>query len=67
MDIFINGKKFSFGEAQNLWQILEEFPLRQDLGFAVALNTRVIPKSELRETSVKEGDEIEIIQATTGG
>jgi len=67
MDIFINGKKFSFDEAQNLGQILEEFPLRQELGFAVALNARVIPKSELRETSVKEGDEIEVIQATTGG
>ena len=36
-------------------------------GFAIALNGRVIPQSRWADTRVKDGDEIEIVRAMSGG
>ena len=34
---------------------------------AVALNSRVVPRSRFEETRIREGDRVEVIQATGGG
>lgn len=36
-------------------------------GVAVALNGRVVPRAEWKNTPLKDGDEIEIIRAVQGG
>ena len=36
-------------------------------GLAVALNDEVVPRSEWDETSVREGDRLEILTAAQGG
>ncbi len=46
--------------------LLERFaPHRRRV--AVALNSRVVPRSRFDETRVREGDRVEVIQATGGG
>ncbi|MCL6528460.1 MAG: sulfur carrier protein ThiS [Thermaceae bacterium] len=37
------------------------------LGIAVAVNRRVIPRSEWAATSLQEGDTIELVYARQGG
>ena len=34
---------------------------------AVALNSRVVPRSHFEETRIRDGDRVEVIQATGGG
>lgn len=35
--------------------------------FAVAMNRRFVPKSHYAETLIHEGDQIEVVNAVTGG
>lgn len=67
MQIIVNGEPKTVAAGKSLKEILDELNVRQDIGFAVALNATVVPRSELAETVVHDGDRLEIIQATTGG
>lgn len=67
MQIDINGKPSHFENPMTLEEVLERLSIRKDIGFAVALNATVVSKSLFPETQLKDGDKLEIIQATAGG
>jgi len=66
MNIFINGLKKNYPSNLTLETLLIE------LGFAnkkvaVEVNEEIIPKSQIRNKIVVDGDKIEIINAVGGG
>ena len=65
MLVIINGEEQQTS-ATTVLGLLEDLSL-QVSGVAVAVNARVIPKSQLSEFLLSEGDAIEIIQAVGGG
>ncbi len=62
----INGKDCEAKSSQNLEELILELKINAP-HFAVALNYQVIPKSQYKSTTLKEGDKIEIVHAVGGG
>ncbi|MBF0493251.1 MAG: sulfur carrier protein ThiS [Deltaproteobacteria bacterium] len=62
----VNGQKLTFETPLSLHHLFYKLQL-PNLRFAVALNRQVIPRSEYESTFLKEGDEVEIVQAVGGG
>lgn len=69
MEIVVNGEKRKLdSELMNVRELLAEIGLDpEQTGIAVALNLSVVPRSVWGETSVKHGDEIDVIGARQGG
>ncbi len=68
MRITINQKPKEFHQVpQSLAEIIQQETDLPKKGLAVALNYRVVPKSQWDTTLVKENDAILIIKATQGG
>jgi len=66
MDIVINGIKRNFTSSLTLESLLIELG-HANKKFAVEVNEEIIPRSELRNKLVVDGDKIEIINAVGGG
>jgi len=66
MDIFINGIKKNYAYSLTLETLLIELG-HANKKFAVEVNEEIIPRSELRNKLVVDGDKIEIINAVGGG
>ena len=66
MDLTVNGKSKSFEEGSSLESLMQELGLPMD-GVAVAVNHRVIPRSERRLYRLRESDQVEVVQAVGGG
>lgn len=66
MELKINGEINSFTSSLSLSQLFKELKIA-NIGFAVAINREVIPHSQYENTVLKEGDEVEIVQAVGGG
>ena len=66
IQIKLNGQSHTLSESCDLAKLLAEFSVdpRQ---VAVAKNLEVIPRSELEQTFLNNGDEIEIFHAVGGG
>jgi|TARA_B100001750_G_scaffold172184_1_gene140417 thiamine biosynthesis protein ThiS len=69
--IYLNGKKrdleLSLGRV-NLKALLLDCGVNfVEEGVAIAINTRVIPKSEWAHTAIKPKDRIEIVRPFSGG
>lgn len=64
--IHVNGQSKSLDGPLTLYQLLESLQLTSSL-IAIALNSGVVPSSELMTTNVKDGDQIEIVKASAGG
>lgn len=68
MKVFVNEKAVEVSEPADVVRVLETVDVEPDRrGIAVAINERVVRRTEWSEYSVSEGDRIEIIQATQGG
>jgi|Deesub1362B_J571_1020462.scaffolds.fasta_scaffold01224_3 sulfur carrier protein len=67
MTVFLNDKKIEFSGPLTLKEALEQQGIRQVRGIAVAVNDRVVPKSEWETYHLQENDRILVIQATQGG
>ncbi len=66
MEILLNGEPFQLSSPETLSELLNKHSI--NLSFcAVAVNRKVVPRSELAKTQVQEGDQIEIVQAVGGG
>ena len=65
MLIRLNGKQ-SETNAQTVAELLQEIQAPQ-IGVAVALNGQVVRRTEQAVTTLREGDEVEIIRAVQGG
>lgn len=62
----INGEERELDAEASLAQVLAELRIPPK-GTAVAVNDRVVPKTEYEGFRVREGDRIEIIVAVAGG
>lgn len=66
MKITLNGQPKSFEAPLNLYDILEQEELI-GMMIAVAQNGTFVPKSEYETTTIKDGDDIEIVAPMQGG
>ena len=68
MTLTVNGNKKDFENNLNLKELLNHLDLNTDRnGVALCVNMQVIPKEEWDNTSLSEGDKIEIVIAAPGG
>ena len=65
-NITINGKEYPLAENNTLGDVLEQLGIKTEK-MAVELNVAIIPRDSLKNTEVKAGDKIEIIQFVGGG
>ncbi|HIP36657.1 MAG TPA: sulfur carrier protein ThiS [Crocinitomix sp.] len=67
MEITLNNQIINVPEHECLETVLKLNKLLNKKGIAVAINNTVIPKSNWRNTGLKDKDKILIITATAGG
>lgn len=66
MEIFINGKSIATDRPGSLAELLQQQGIRTE-GTAVAINNRVIPRSQWGSTPVEDQMKITVISAVCGG
>lgn len=66
MKIQVNNKETELTQGNNVASLAQQLELPQQ-GVAVALNNRMIPRSQWVEQEIKEGDNLVIIKAACGG
>ena len=66
IQVFINGKKKDFLENNNLVSLLSFLEI-DETGIAIEINFIVIPKSQYKNTILKNNDKVEIVQFIGGG
>ncbi len=66
MKLVINGEERSFGPALTLAGLVEQLGMKQDR-VAVELNRNIVPRKQWDETSLSEGDRLEIVHFVGGG
>ncbi|RMH05137.1 MAG: sulfur carrier protein ThiS [Aquificota bacterium] len=68
MRLLVNGKEIHVQEGINLEELIKSLGIEpRPVGFAVAVNEEVIPKSRYGEYRLKEGDRVEIVNIVGGG
>lgn len=66
MKLTVNGEEKNFPSDLSLKELIDHLGLK-DLRFAVAVNRQIIPRSEVNDFQMNEGDAIEIVHAVGGG
>ncbi len=66
MKIRVNGQEFEAPSDCSLHELLQQLKI-QTQAVAVAVNSEVIPRSELDKWAIQSNDDIEIIQPVGGG
>ncbi len=67
MVLFVNNQKREFAGDPSIVQLVQELRLESTRGLALAVNDRVISKTEWETFDLKEFDKVTIIRATQGG
>lgn len=63
----VNGENIEFEANHPLIQLLEKLQLHEKRGLAVAVNNKVVPKSNWSAHILDQNDKVTIIRATQGG
>lgn len=66
MRLIINGKEQSFGDSLTLAQLIEQLGMKGDR-VAAELNRDIVSRTVWAETSLKDGDSLEIVHFVGGG
>ena len=66
MRLFINGDEKSFADPLSLAQLIEQRGMKGDR-VAVELNREIVSRSQWSETSLRDGDRLEIVHFVGGG
>ncbi|PCJ85414.1 MAG: thiamine biosynthesis protein ThiS [Thiotrichaceae bacterium] len=66
MIIILNGEDKQVDSRTNIEQLLNIIGL-SDKKLAVEVNEHIVPRSEFSETTLKDSDKVEIVQAIGGG
>lgn len=66
MHLTINGKDQVFDDALSLIQLIEQLGMKGDR-VAVELNREIVSRAQWPETSLKDGDRLEIVHFVGGG
>jgi sulfur carrier protein len=67
MKISVNDEDIEILDDSNLISLLNSLGMKDLKGWALALNEKVIAKSDFDKTKLIEGDRVILIQATQGG
>ena len=67
MNLTVNGKQENIEKVEKLADLLGELKIGEEKGFAIAINEEVVFRNSWQQTSLKDGDRVEIIRATQGG
>ena len=68
MEILLNGERRQYEEPMTIATLLEREGIAPDqIGIAVAVNQRVIPRSQWREFYLRGGEKVELVYARQGG
>ena len=67
MKIFVNKKEKIAPVDCTVSELLNIVSISQSFGIAIAIGSKVIPRSLWEETKLKDGDNVTIIEATCGG
>jgi thiamine biosynthesis protein ThiS len=66
MRLFINGDEKSFADPLSLAQLIEQLGMEGDR-VAVELNREIVSRAQWSETSLRDGDRLEIVHFVGGG
>lgn len=66
MNIKVNNKSLECPETSTLAQLLEQLQWPEK-GIAVAVNNRLVPRTEWTQFVIKENDSLVVIKAACGG
>ncbi len=66
MRLVINGKEQSFPDALTLAQLIEQLGMKGDR-VAAELNREIVSRTQWPETTLNEGDQLEIVHFVGGG
>ncbi len=66
MRIIINGDEKEFSGITTLATLVEQLGLKPDR-LAIELNHDIVPRAQWTETSLKEGDRLEVVHFVGGG
>jgi thiamine biosynthesis protein ThiS len=66
MQLFINGKEQSFDAPLNLGQLIEQLGMKGDR-VAAELNREIISRGQWSDTTLNDGDHLEIVHFVGGG
>ncbi len=68
MEILLNGDRRQYEEPMTIATLLEREGIDPDqIGIAVAVNQRVIPRSQWRAFYLRGGEKVELVYARQGG
>ncbi len=66
MDIILNQQPITVDEAATLADLLTQQQIKPE-GVAIAINNRIIKRTEWSATPLSQGDKVTLVQATYGG
>lgn len=66
MKIQLNGQQREFGAPISLSQLIEQLGMKEDR-VAAELNRSIVPRQQWPDTSLSEGDHLEIVHFVGGG
>ena len=65
MNILINNEPHNLSSVQTMADLIAQ--IQPEAPFAVAVNTVFVPKSAYENTTLKDGDKVEIVRPVAGG
>jgi sulfur carrier protein len=68
MKIYLNGEELEVPEGTTISELIKSLNIQvREVGFAVAVNEEVVPKSKYESYKLSEGDRVEIVHLVGGG
>jgi len=68
MRLYLNGEDLEVPEGITISGLIKSLNIRvREVGFAVAVNEEVVPKSKYESHKLSEGDRVEIVHLVGGG
>jgi sulfur carrier protein len=68
MRLYLNGEELEVPEGVTLSELIKSLNIQvREVGFAVAVNEEVVPKSKYESHKLSDGDRVEIVHLVGGG
>jgi sulfur carrier protein len=68
MRLYLNGEELEVPEGITISELIKSLNIQvREVGFAVAVNEEVVPKSKYESHKLSEGDRVEIVHLVGGG
>jgi sulfur carrier protein len=68
MRIYLNGEELEVPEGTTISELIKSLNIQvREVGFAVAVNEEVVPKSKYEGYKLSEGDRVEVVHLVGGG